>query len=175
MSPKPATKKKPPTFDLLLQKADEEEAETVAAFKEVQGTDKMKELIQLATEMQDCKEAADNLEAQAKEQKARYDELRKQIIPELMKRLGLVKDNGKGSFTFHGGKIHLETKVHAHCNQENQPVFKRWLRENGGEDLIKEVVNAQTLSAFVRERRGEDLPDPPGVTVFEETVAKLTK
>lgn len=130
---------------------------------------------ELAEEMQACKEEADRLTGLAKEQTDRYNQIRKIELPDLMRKLGMVNSAGKGSFTFSGGRVHLEGKVHANLRKDDKPQFFEWLRGNGAEDLIKEDVNAQTLSAFVRERRAEGLTDPPYIVAFEETTAKMTK
>jgi hypothetical protein len=132
-------------------------------------------VIQLAQEMLAAKEEADRLEAEAKQHKARYDEIRETLLPDMMRTLGMVNSKGKGSFTFPGGKIHLETSLHASYAKADEVVFFDWLRSNGAEDMIKEVVHTQTLSAFIRERRGDDLPDPPGVRIHEPMKAKLTR
>lgn len=165
----------PPTFATLLAAADEEDRELVQSFQAAQGTDKFQALVQLAEEAVACKETIDDLEAKVKEYKQRYDELRKTLIPEAMKRLGIVSDTGKGSFTFSGGKVYLETKVKAGCTKAMEPKFHAWLRSHNAADLIKEAVNVQTLSAFVRERRAEGLDDPPYISIFEEVTAKISK
>lgn len=131
-------------------------------------------LVDACQEMVTEKDEHDRLDAEAKQHKDRYEELRKQVIPNLMQALGLVRNN-KGQFNFPSGKIHLETKVYASCSGDNNEKFQRWLIAEGHQDMIKTVVNAQTLSAFVRERRESNLPDPPFVATHEETVAKLTK
>lgn len=133
------------------------------------------QLAVLAEEMQGLKDQADELESQAKQLKDRYNQIRQQELPDLMQSLGMINSAGKGSFTFSGGRVHIETKVFASVRKDDVEQFHAWLRENKAEDLIKEAVNAQTLSAFVRERRGEDLPDPPYVVTYEERVAKITK
>lgn len=132
-------------------------------------------LMQLAQEMLATKEESDRLEAEAKQHKARYNEIRETLLPDMMKALGMVSSKGTGSFTFPGGKIHLETSLHASYTKANEAVFFNWLKKNGAEDMIKEVVHPQTLGAFIRERRGDNLPDPPGVQIHEPMKAKLTK
>lgn len=132
-------------------------------------------LIKDAEELRTLKDELDQKEAEVKQLKDRYDQLRKVIIPDKMRNLGLVKSNGKGSFTFGGGRIHLESKLYASCSEANRPTLFSFLRSEDAADIIKETVNTQTLSAYVRERRGDGLQDPPGVSVHEEVVAKLTK
>ena len=59
--------------------------------------------------------------------------------------------------------------------EAGKPELFRFLKENGAEELIKPTVNPQTLSAYVRERRGDSLMDPPGVSIHVEEIAKLTR
>lgn len=132
------------------------------------------ELIPLAEEMLAEQETIANLEAQVKQHKDRYNQLRTREIPDTMRRLGMLNSAGKGSFTFRGGKIHLETRLSASCAQANQPELFAWLREHQAGDLIKEGVHQATLTAFVKDRREQGLEDPPGISVWEETKAKLT-
>lgn len=133
------------------------------------------ELIQIAEEMYDLKDELDRKEAETKQLKDRYDQLRKIVIPDAMKNLGMINSKGKGSFTFSRGKIHLEQKLYAACTKENQDVLFAFLRESGDDEIIREIVHPQTLAAYIRERRGEGLIDPPGASVHEEVTAKLTK
>lgn len=153
--------------DALEEEAQQEEASSKAAASH-------DELISLSNELVHLKDEIDKKESELKQFKDRYDEIRKTLLPDMMKKLSLVTSNGKGSFTFSGGKIHLESRLYASCSGVGQPTFFKWLRKNGAADLIKETVNAQTLSAFIRERRGDGLKDPPGVSTHEEVVAKLT-
>jgi len=159
-----------PPLDLILEDALEQNARAEAA-PEATSLD----LIAAAEEMKYCKDEAERLEAEAKQYKDRYNQLRERTVPELMKKLGLLNAAGKGSFTFSGGKVHLETKIAASCTKANQETFFNWCRSNGAQDLIQETVNHNSLSAFIRERRGDALADPPGVAVFERVTAKITK
>lgn len=157
--------------DLLVGVAEQEEQDLAERIK-VPAT--QQNLIALAQEMLLSKQEADRLEAEAKQHTDRYNQLRTQDIPEKMRELKFVNSSGKGSFTFDGGKIHLETKLNASCAAINQPVLFRWLRKNKSGDLIKDVVHPSTLTAFVKERREQGLADPPGISVWEVTKAKLT-
>lgn len=167
----PKTKQGQAALDLLVGVAEQEEKDLHERIgKPISNND----LIALAEEMLTAKQEADRLEAEAKQHKDRYNQLRTQDIPDKMRELGYVNSSGKGSFTFQGGKIHLETKVVASCTQANQPELFGWLKANKAADLIKAVVHPSTLTAFVKERREAGLADPPGVAVWEETKAKLT-
>lgn len=156
---------------MLVGVAEQEEADLAEKIK-IPATNE--DLIALAQEMLTSKQEAERLEAEAKQHKDRYNQLRTKDIPEKMRELKFVNSSGKGSFTFDGGKIHLETKLNASCAAINQPILFKWLRGNKAGSLIKDVVHPSTLTAFVKERREQGLKDPPGISVWEETKAKLT-
>lgn len=148
------------------EKADEAKAETPVTNEN---------LMTLAAELLQIEEQKAELEAQVKQVTDRRKQLRTQLIPDAMKALGMVNNKGKGVFTYGGFRIHLEQKVYASCSEAGRPLLLDFLRQNGDDELIKETVNAQTLSAYIRERRSEGLNDPPGVSVHEEVTAKTTK
>lgn len=155
----------------VAQGATAEEENLKAASVAAEGSSN---LADLATAMVRMKEEIDALEEARKNAQAKYDTLRKMDLPDAMRAAGLVSGN-RGSFTAAGGKIHLETKVYASYDKEQQDEVFEWLRTHGLPDIIKESVNASTLSSVVRERRDEGLPDIPNVKVFEETMAKFVR
>lgn len=159
-------------MDELAQDAIAEEA-VAAAKAETPVTNE--ELIEAAEELSALAEQKGDLEAQLTQVKDREKQLKTQVLPDLMSKLKLVDSAGKGSFTFRGGRIHLESRLHASCSEAGKLLLYPFLRENGAGDIIKETVNAQTLSALVRERRGDSLSDPPGISVHEEVAAKFTR
>lgn len=132
-------------------------------------------LMGYAAELQEIESDKANLTAQLKQVDDRRKQLKSQLIPDAMKELGMVNSAGKGSFTYGGYKFHLEHKVMASCSEANRPLLFAYLKKNGDEGLIKETVNAMTLSAYVRECRADGLNDPPGVSVHEEVTAKMVK
>ena len=77
-----------------------------------------------------------------------YDMLRFSIIPEQM-------DEGEvtARTVEDVGRVNLMDDVQ--CRVEDQPSLLAWLREMELDDMIKENVNAQTLTAFVRRRLKE--------------------
>ncbi len=137
--------------------------------------DQAKSVTELAEEMLLEDDTIKDLEAQVKQHKDRYNEIRTRALPDKMRELGLVDNRGKGSFTFAGGKVHLETRLSASCAAANKPQLFEWLKLNGAGDLVKPDVHQATLTAFVKERRLDQLADPPGLSIWEETKAKLTK
>jgi hypothetical protein len=132
-----------------------------------------KSLLMMAEEMALLTQEIAEHEALLKPMKARREQLRKIDIPDLMRALSMVNGN-KGSFTFSLGKLHLETRTFCSINDGEDEQLYAWLETNSLGDLVKKTVSGSALSAVVRERRGEELSDPPHVTVYEETAVKLT-
>ena len=132
-------------------------------------------LMGFAAELMQIEEQKAQLSAELKQVDDRRKQLRTQLIPDAMKELNMVNAKGKGSFTYGDYKFHLEHKVMASCSKENRPIFFAYLRKQGDDEIIQEVVNPMTLSAYVRECRADGLNDPPGLSVHEEVTAKMTK
>ncbi len=165
----------PSSAVLKMMESEEkkEAAEMAESVKAVQTA--FPDLIKYANELADLSDDIDKKEDVVKDLKARKDHLRKVLIPDLMKKAGLVNSQNKGSFTIPGRKIYLETRVNASVTEAMKPALFAWLRKQKLGDMIKEVVHSQTLSAFVRGRREDGLTVPPTVSVHEETVAKVMK
>lgn len=133
-------------------------------------------LAQLGIEMAEAKAAYEEANAKAKELKKRYDEIRLEKVPEAMAAAGLVSDAAKGSYTLPDGrKVILSNRFYASVKKPDQESFMDWLRENGHEDLIKETVHSQTLTAWAREQAEAGNPLPPEVAVYVETAASIRK
>lgn len=133
------------------------------------------QLMSFAQELIDIEQQKAQLTADLKQVDDRRKQLRTQLIPDLMKALGMINSKGKGNFTYAGMRIQLEQKLHASVSEAGKPQLFEYLRKQGDEALIKETVNAQSLAAYVRECRAEGLNDPPGIAVFEEVTAKMVK
>lgn len=171
-----AKKKKamsPEIMGLIDQEIDKDEANMEEAGKKIGDT--VPDLITKANEFANVCHEVDELEAKVKELKSRKDQLRKDIIPAMMKKAGLVDSKGKGSFTIPGCKIFLENRVNASVTEANKAAVFKWLRRNKHGDMIKEVVHPSTMSAFARAMREDGKTLHAGISVHEETVAKLMK
>lgn len=128
----------------------------------------------LVDELIALKRQSAELEALTKEVTARYDDVRKRRLPELMQALGMVSESGKGGFTHRSGaKIHLRVETYASVRKEQQDAFYTWLRLHGHEDLIRETVYNATLKAFVKELQRDGEAIPPQVDTYLETIAVL--
>ena len=134
------------------------------------------QLVDYGQELEQLTQVVDNLEAELKELKTRRDLLAKELIPDMMKRLGLASETGKGSFTLSSGaKVSLRNDMFAGCKKEDEDSLFQWLRDNGLGDIIKPVVNHQTLKATCREQLENGRAVPPMVNVYHETKAVLTR
>jgi hypothetical protein len=140
-------------------------------------TGSLENLMALAEEMEALKDVITEMDSDLKDQRKRYDEIRKALIPEEMERVKLVNDAGKGSFTLaSGGKIHLTNDLFASYFKANEAAVFEWLKEQGHGDLIKQTVHPATLKAFAKEQTAD------GTTLPEElfniapfTYAKLVR
>jgi hypothetical protein len=83
--------------------------------------------------------------------------------------------------TAEGDRATVVQKLYASILAEKREQAFKWLRDNGHESLITEVVNAQTLSAFARAEaeQGRELPEETFTTHQKPTVtltrSKATK
>lgn len=68
-------------------------------------------------------------------------------------------------------------KEDLYCTVVDNDALNEWLRERGEEAIIKHAVNAQTLKAYLKERReaGQDLPPEEIVKVYEQKNVALRK
>lgn len=132
-------------------------------------------LVQMAEELATLTTEIGDLDAQLKALKERRDQLRKVAIPDAMRAAGMVNGT-KGSFTFPGGSVYLETRTYVSIKDGEQPAAFAWLRAHDQGDVIKETVNASSLSAIVRELMeadGGNFSEPACLSIHPETVAKV--
>lgn len=161
-------------FDRLAEIAEFDEQDQLEAENRIDA-DSFEALVALAQEQLHCTDEEERLSSEAKQYRERKDDIRINLIPELMKKLGLVGSNGKGSFTFAGGKVNLESSIKASCTVANKPKLFAWLRRNNLGTLIKEDVSATSLASLVKDRRSDGLTDPPNLSIFELVKAKITR
>lgn len=83
------------------------------------------------------------------------DALRFRVIPEKMDEQNLQSMNIRNL-----GTLYLTAEVLVSTRQAMGPALQEWMRDNGFEDLITEVINASTLGAWVREQMSNGNPVP---------------
>ena len=97
-----------------------------------------------------------------------YNSLKFSIVPTVLEDAGLTNATIDGI-----GRVTVIDDVRT--SVEDKQELMEWLREHEMEDMISEVVNANTLTAFVRKqlREGGEVPPPVKVTPFVR--AQITK
>jgi hypothetical protein len=136
----------------------------------------MKQVIALAVEQRDLAQEKDALEEHLKGVQARLDEIRKRLLPDAMRSVGLVNAAGKGSFTLEdGSKVHLTNSTFFHVKAEHRADFYAWLRSNGNGGVVVEYVHPSTQKATLNTLKEEGVTLPDWITQAPETTAVLTR
>ncbi len=125
-------------------------------------------LVQLAVEMLELKRELEHLEDTKKPLQARYDELRKKLLPDAMTAAGI--SNFKLSS---GGTVYISNKISASVREDDRQNFYAWLRDNGHAGLITPNVHPSTLTAWVKEQIENGNAVSPLVRLYEEPMAIL--
>ncbi len=130
-------------------------------------------LFELADELKELKEAKKKAEQEVKDINTKIDET-DYALSELM------AETETQSFTRSGTMFYLTTTARASAVVEKKTELYNRLKENGYGELVYETVNANSLSAFVKEQTAENedlLPDwlDGLVTVFEKTSVGVRK
>ena len=128
-------------------------------------------------------ELADKLKG-LRERKAELSEETKQNNAEIEKAelelSELMAKTETQSFQRAGTLFYLTTKTYASADKEHKDELFEALREEGFGSLITETINANSLSAFVKEQMSENddiLPDwlEGKVNVFDKVTVNLRK
>lgn len=99
------------------------------------------------------------------------EELKNKLLPELFE-----KNEVKTLTTLTGDRLTVTNKLYANIKKENVEQALDWLRENGGEDIIKETVNHNTLSAFLKSEMEENKEIPEELfSVYVQPSISLTR
>lgn len=130
-------------------------------------------MFELADTLKELKEAKKLAEQEVKDINAKIDEV-DYALSELM------AETETQSFTRSGTMFYLTTTTRASAVAEKKTELYNSLKTNGYGDLVYETVNANSLSAFVKEQTSENddlLPDwlDGLVTVFEKTSVGVRK
>lgn len=133
-------------------------------------TERMFELADRLRALRDEKAEADK---RLKEIKAEIDEVDYSLSE-------LMAESETQNFTRAGTMFCLTTKTHASATAGRKEELFTALRGEGFGDLVYETVNANSLSAFVKEQIAENGDELPGwlnglVNVFEKTSVGVRK
>lgn len=124
----------------------------------------------LAIEFKRLKEKYDDEKAISAHTYAEFELLRKKVLPETMDEQGFTTVKIEGV-----GRIQIGFQVSA--KQLDKMALFEWMRDNGHEALIAEVINASTLGSFMKTQiaQGEPIPDSEIVDFTSYEVASVVK
>jgi len=130
-------------------------------------------MFELADRLRELREAKDTTEQELKRLNAEIDEVDYQLSE-------LMAESETQNFTRAGLMFVLTTKTRASATSGRKEELFSALRDSGFGDLIYETVNANSLSAFVKEQvaeNGDTLPDwlDGLVNVFDKTTVGVRK
>ena len=130
-------------------------------------------MLELADRLKALRDQKAELEAEIKEINARIDEADWQLS-------NLMAETETQNFTHAGTMFCLTTKTRASAKAGRKDELFEALRGEGFGDMITETVNANNLSAFVREQIAENGDTLPAwleglVSVFEKTTVGVRK
>ena len=129
-------------------------------------------MFELAKKLKELKDTKNDLEARLKEINAEIDTVDFDLAT-------MMTDSETQNFTVAGTMFCLTNKVRASAVADRQEELYEALRNEGYGDLVYETVNANSLSAFVKEQMEEhdDVPEWLNglVNVFEKTTVGVRK
>lgn len=129
-------------------------------------------VFELADELRDKRERKKALEEQVKQLNAELDVLDARLAQAMI-------DQETQSFSRAGKLYYIKTITRASAKAGEAENLYKWLKEHGAADLVKETVNAQTLTGYVKELldETEDLPAGLGdlVNVYEKQTVAMRK
>jgi len=130
------------------------------------------EIFALADELSELRDRKKALDDELKAVNARITEVEEQLASKMV-------EEEIQSFQRSGKTFYVTTKVFASAVPERKAELFAWLKEHGFGDMVTETVNANTLSAWVREQLEESESLPEGleelVNVYEKTTVGIRK
>ena len=133
----------------------------------------MTDMFTLADRLKALRERKDELAEETKANNAEIEQAEFQLSQ-------LMASTETQSFQRAGTLFYLTTKTYASANKEQKDELFEALRNEGYGSLITETINANSLSAFVKEQMSENddvLPDwlDGKVNVFDKVTVSLRK
>ena len=125
--------------------------------------------LDLVKKFQEAKLRRDNAEQEFEDADTEYDLIESELIEFLEARdaTKTAEYDGLGHVTL------LKPKLYASVKVENKPLLFTFLRDIGRAEMIKEDVNAKTLSSFVAESLDKGEPVPEFVGYYLKSSAKF--
>lgn len=130
-------------------------------------------VFELADQLRALREQKKDLEERVKVLNAEIDALDAKLVQAMI-------DQETQSFNRSGKLFYLKTVTRASAKAGEQERLYQWLKDNGYGDLVKETVNAQTLTGFAKELMEENDDELPGdlvdmVTIYEKQTVAMRK
>lgn len=130
-------------------------------------------MYELAEQLKQLREKKKNAEQRLKEMNAEIEQADYQLSM-------LMAETETQNFTRAGTMFTLTTKIRASAVAGRKEELYVALKENGYNDLVYETVNANSLSAFVKEQISENQDTIPDwlnglVHVYEQTAVSVRK
>jgi prefoldin subunit 5 len=131
-------------------------------------------LFELADQLKAARERKKLLDAEAKELASQIDELDRQLSE-------AMAEEEVDRFTRNGSLFYLTSRLFASPKAGEKDALIHALKENGYAGLVAETVNANTLSAFAKERMADsesgELPEwlDKVITTFEKISVGMRK
>ena len=134
---------------------------------------KMTDMFELADKLKELRERKTELAEETKANNAEIEQAEFQLSQ-------LMASTETQSFQRAGTLFYLTTKTYSSANKEQKDELFEALRNEGYGSLITETINANSLSAFVKEQMSENddvLPDwlDGKVNVFDKVTVSLRK
>lgn len=125
----------------------------------------------LAKAIMSLKEEIARRKKKTSELQAELERLTQDVIPRKMEADEFSTVNVKNI-----GRLTVTQQMKVSTKAGAQPFLQKWLRDNGYEELISEVVNPSTLKAFIKERI-EEMDEYPEeyLNIYAYEQASLTK
>lgn len=124
------------------------------------------QIFELADQLKICKEQKKRLDAQVKELDAEIDRLDLALSD-------AMAESELDRFSRHGSTFYLNSRLYASPAAGMKEKLFQALKDNGYGSIVKENVNANTLSSFVKEQMEENNDEVPAwltgmVSTFEK-------
>ena len=130
-------------------------------------------MYELAEQLKQLREEKKGAEQRVKDINADIDKTEYALVQ-------LMAETETQNFTRAGTMFSLTTKTRASAVAEHKDELYSALKENGFGDLVYETVNANSLSAFVKEQLSENQDTVPEwlnglINVYEQTTVSVRK
>lgn len=116
----------------------------------------------LVVAFRDARQKLDSIKEQEAAASAEYSKAESALLDHLEATQAMATARYEGV-----GYVKLnKPRLYASVKQEDLPTLIEFVTAEGRNDLVKQVINPQTLSSYVSERIEQGLEVPPGVVYF---------